>query len=292
MTVFVVLHYKVYEETKACVTSLLKLNGDKRIIVVDNGSMNDSGKRLADTFREESQVQVLINKDNAGFARGNNLGYCYAKEKYNPEFIVVMNNDMEIRNTEFIAGIEKCYREYAFHIMAPDVYSTKAKKHQNPDKIGEYDIQTLKKIKKEIEWKLRVRFLIKLKHLLKPESPGRNIKPELFDRTVRINVPLHGSFYVFDKRFINLHEECFYSKTFMYMESQILYHQARREQMKMVYDPRLQVLHHEDVATDSSYSDQYKKAIFTNKCLLSSCKAYLELLEQEGIYGEKERKNG
>lgn len=61
--------------------------------------------------------------------------------------------------------------------------------------------------------------------------------------------------------------------------------------MKMVYDPRLQVLHHEDVATDSSYSDQYKKAIFTNKCLLSSCKAYLELLEQEGIYGEKERKN-
>ena len=42
MIVFVVLHYNVYEETLVCVESLIKLKGEKRIVIVDNGSPKNS----------------------------------------------------------------------------------------------------------------------------------------------------------------------------------------------------------------------------------------------------------
>lgn len=43
----------------------------------------------------------MINHENAGFARGNNVAYQFAKEKYKPDFMVIMNNDIEIETEEF-----------------------------------------------------------------------------------------------------------------------------------------------------------------------------------------------
>lgn len=290
MTVFVILHYKVFEETKNCINSILKLNGDKKIVVVDNNSPNDSGRLLLNEYKNNNLVDIIINKENLGFACGNNIGYLFAKNKYNPDYIVVMNNDMEIQNTEFISGIDKCHNEYNFDIMAPDVFSTKKHKHQNPDKITDYSLDELKKIKKQIQFKLKFKFLLKLKSFFynKAKSKHKNQEKETpFVNEVKINVPLHGSFYVFDSKFISTHNECFYNKTFMYMESQILYHRAKIEGLKMIYYPFLQVLHHEDVATNSTFKSHYKKAVFTNECLLKSCNAYIELLESENKVNEQ-----
>jgi len=281
MIVFVVLHYQVYEETQKCVDSLLKLAGKKKIVIVDNGSTNMSGDNLKKNYEDNHDVHVIIMEENLGFACGNNVGYKYAIETYNPDFLIVMNNDMEIEYVDFIDGIYRCYKEYGFDIMAPDVYSTKKNMHQNPEKDLGYNIETLKKIRSEIQFKLRFKFLFKLKGYIKKKTSNEQIKQSIFDDSIRINVPLHGSFYVFSKEFLKNHSECFYNKTFMYMESQILYHQAMKTGLKMVYDPRLQVLHHEDVATNDTYETQYKKAVFTNRCLLKSCDAFIELLESE-----------
>ena len=282
MIVFVVLHYNVYEETLVCVESLIKLKGEKRIVIVDNGSPNNTGEKIKKRYKKNKIVDIIINKQNLGFARGNNLGYSYAK-KLRPDFIVVMNNDMEINDVQFIDGVERCYNEYHFNIMAPDVYSTKTGQHQNPEKKIEYDVKKLKSIKRKIKLKLCLRGLIKIKALINKYYKAEKTKSQekMFVNEVQLNVPLHGSFYVFDKRFIETHEECFYNKTFMYMESQILYYQAQKDKLKMVYDPRMQVLHHEDVATDDSYREHYKKAVFINKCLLDSCEAFIELLVQD-----------
>ena len=67
----------------------------------------------------------------------------------------------------------------------------------------------------------------------------------------------------------------------MYLEAEILYYQAKRDGEKMVYYPFIKVFHHEDVATDLEYKKQYKKSIFSVKCLLQSTKAFLELIEQD-----------
>ena len=85
---FVILNYNTYEETTACIHSINdKIDTqDYRIIVVDNASTDNSLERLKETFSCQSgaevpveKIELLCNKENLGFARGNNTGIRYAR---------------------------------------------------------------------------------------------------------------------------------------------------------------------------------------------------------------------
>ena len=130
-----------------------------------------------------------------------------------------------------------------------------------------------------------MKFLIHLKWILKELSNGasedKSYKDNFVDEVV-INPMLHGSCYIFSRDFMDKHHEaCFYDKTFMYMEAEILYYQACRDNETMVYYPEIHVDHHEDIATDTEYKKQYKKSIFSIKCLLQSTGAFIDLMERD-----------
>ena len=79
MVCFVILHYMALEETVVCVESILhNVEGEKRIVVVDNASPNGSVKQLRERYEDEPLVDVIETGKNLGFARGNNFGYRYA----------------------------------------------------------------------------------------------------------------------------------------------------------------------------------------------------------------------
>ena len=73
---FVVLHYMAYDMTVECVSTLIQHFGDQniKIVVVDNASSNGSGKMLASKYQDDCRVEVILNPQNEGFARGNNVG--------------------------------------------------------------------------------------------------------------------------------------------------------------------------------------------------------------------------
>ena len=92
---FVILHYYAYDMTVECVNNLLRLftDNDIKIVIVDNGSKNDSGQKLFDLYSSENKVKVILNEKNLGFAQGNNIGYSYLLNNYNLDFVIVMNNE-------------------------------------------------------------------------------------------------------------------------------------------------------------------------------------------------------
>ncbi|MCD8221088.1 MAG: glycosyltransferase [Clostridiales bacterium] len=291
MVCFLILHYIATEETTLCVDSILNnVKGDLRVVVVDNNSPNNSFQVLHDIYNENDRVDVIKLEKNEGFARGNNYGYSYAIKKYSPQFIVAMNNDMEITQDDFIDHIEKRFNDYHYFVMGPDIYSTKKKYHQNP--------QTRKlPTRKELEQRYRklwlrnqFKFLIKAKWMLRDLRKNKQQNTETASQKNRIyvdhvveDVMLHGSCYVFSPLFIENHpKECFYNKTFMYMEAEILYYQCSRDNEKMIYYPWLHVDHHEDVSTDAEYKKQYEKSVFSVKCLLTSTRAFIELMDKDG----------
>ncbi len=101
MIAFVILHYQALDETIDCVNTIKKMvKGSRHIVIVDNASPNKSGEILIAKYQQDEEITVLVSKENVGFARGNNLGYVEAK-KYSPEYIVVMNNDVFITQTNF-----------------------------------------------------------------------------------------------------------------------------------------------------------------------------------------------
>lgn len=282
MTAFVILHYQAINETIQCVESIKRnVKDDKIIIIVDNNSPNHTGTDLEKKFKNDNNIKLIHSKNNIGFAKGNNLGYKEAK-KYNPSFIVVLNSDTLILQNNFSELVEEAYNKYSFDIMGPDIYSTKTCSHQNPQKENNYSLKELKKIYRWLLIKNKLKWMIKLKYFIM-NNPRQNINLPETAPPLQIGKVLHGAFYVYSKNFINIHNECFYNGTFMYYESYILHFLGIRENMIFLYNPAIHIEHHEDVSTDMTYNTMYKKSVFTNKCLLDSCKEFIKIQENENI---------
>ncbi len=71
-------------------------------IVVDNGSTDGSPKMV----REESAWadQIALEK-NTGFSIGNNKGIVYALKKFNPQYVLLLNNDTEIIEPDWLTKL-------------------------------------------------------------------------------------------------------------------------------------------------------------------------------------------
>jgi len=98
----IILNWNGGKMTVNCLRSLegIKTDGvDVEIIVVDNGSTDNSLKLIEDfKFKIEDshlRLKVLRNKTNLGFAEGNNKGIRYALEE-GADFICLLNNDTRV----------------------------------------------------------------------------------------------------------------------------------------------------------------------------------------------------
>lgn len=86
----VLVNLNGYEDTSVCLDSLAKITYPNfEVIVVDNGSRDDSGKRLR---REYPAVTHLRSEMNLGFTGGNNLGIEHAM-KFGCNHVLLLNND-------------------------------------------------------------------------------------------------------------------------------------------------------------------------------------------------------
>ena len=87
----VIVNWNTGELLHQCVESILNdsENLDVEIIVVDNASTDSSMSNI----REDSQIKLILNATNNGFARANNQGFAIANGRYflmlNPDTIIL-----------------------------------------------------------------------------------------------------------------------------------------------------------------------------------------------------------
>ena len=86
----ILLNWNGQADTRACLASLAQLTyPDYQVIVVDNGSSDDSVPALR---RDYPEITVLPTGANLGFAAGNNVGLRYALE-HGADYLLMLNND-------------------------------------------------------------------------------------------------------------------------------------------------------------------------------------------------------
>lgn len=276
---YVILHYMACKDTIECAKSILVATRSSihqtMIIIVDNGSLNNSYNEIRREFEGNDKVKILHSKENLGFARGNNLGFCYAKKQYQTDFIVQLNNDTIVSQTDFNEILVRKYEEIHYAVLGPDIVTLDGC-HQNPGRIVDWTKRKLItfRIKKMIQYFL-AHFAIfdKVLTLNDGSYPKVKIEKEI------LNTPLHGACYIFSPDYISKFDGM-YDKTFLYMEEDILKLRADYFGYLMMYSPELEIIHKEDIATNmvAVKSIEKKKRVYKN--LLDSSKIYSDLKRQ------------
>ena len=295
---FVILHYLTYEDTKECIDSIIS-NVDYKeydIVVVDNGSPNNSGAMLEQTFKESSKVFIIKSKENLGFAKGNNLGYRYAKVKLNSDFIILINNDTIIEQKNFLNDLLEKYDDNGFHILGPDIVSTKDGLHQNPQLLAEIDEVEIRKMIQRIRIKIFLNrigcedLIMNTYFSLKGENNSNKYYNNADWESELEDIQLHGSCLIFSPDFVNSYNGL-YDNTFMYMEEHILFYIAKKENLKVIYYPKIQILHKEDSSTDALFNRPKKKRLFVYKNMVDSLKELSKIQKNNKVYIDNIKSN-
>ena len=99
----IILNWNGMAYTVPCLESLKRITyADYEVIVVDNGSEGDDVEALKDKYGD--YIHVIENDRNYGFAKGSNIGIKYAFENFNPQYILLLNNDTVV-DPEFLTEL-------------------------------------------------------------------------------------------------------------------------------------------------------------------------------------------
>ena len=129
----IIVNYRTAKLTAEAVRSALGEPEATEIIVVENGSGDDSSLLLHQEFADETRVTIIDSARNVGFGQGNNLGVAAATQSY----LFLLNSD-----ATFVPG---CLRELLEAwaqletpgILAPAVFRGISEELQN-DAIGPF----------------------------------------------------------------------------------------------------------------------------------------------------------
>lgn len=122
LVALIVLNWNGALVTPKCVESILSLTDYPRdrfkVVVVDNGSSDDSIEILRCSF--PGVVDIVKLPENTGYASGNNQGIKYCLGKYEADYLVLLNNDTEIVQADWLSKLVSCAkREPRIALVGP-----------------------------------------------------------------------------------------------------------------------------------------------------------------------------
>lgn len=237
----VVLNYKAYEETVACVKSILSQDYDNfEVVVVENGSNNDSLTKLNEAFSDDRFVHILSSAENLGFAKGNNLGITFAKDELKADYVFVVNSDIIVPANLFKAV---CGVDYTgVGAISPTVYKADGR-YQLPN-------ENTNDVRKRIKYLATHLMIAKLRTVFKYKKSKKVCK------TKEIKIPdkwndyvLQGCSYFLTPAFFEKYKKL-YPKTFLYWEEINLLYYLYKADLKAILIKTEPVIHKDKVSTN------------------------------------------
>ncbi len=262
----VILNYLNYIDTIECVESIpVDQYPAKEIIIVDNGSTNDSREQLEKKYRNRNGIHLVLSDQNEGFARGNNLGIRYATESLGCKFVLLVNNDTLFEDPRMITTLMESY-EPGVGVLGPRIITADGD-DQNPaarnvirsrrKQYWHYSRIIIRTMYKRTAFYQTIRKLNFLKKLRKPKVKHKN--PDLKTCT-SIKMKLHGSCFMLTPDFFKYYPYLF-PETFLYFEEEILTILTYKVDLAKKFVHITHIFHKEHMSTKMSFD--YAKRIRT-----------------------------
>lgn len=278
--IFLILHYYTYEDTVKCIETIEKIKYKNiEIVIVDNGSKNYSGILLQNKYKDNEKIHIILSEKNLGFANGNNLGFKYAKEQLNADFIVMCNNDVYMLQDNFCEIVNEEYENSKFAILGPRILLNNNKVYDYMDSMPSLKELKIKRITTKIYYylnKIHLRYIyaifFRIFKLLK--------KTKFIDTSIRKeDVPISGCCIIFSQEYIKKFDGID-NRTFLYYEEPLLYLRLKENKMKSVYNPYIMVFHNEGVSTRKTQKNKREKFNFVLKCEIESLEILIFEIEK------------
>lgn len=268
MISFVILNYNTCDLTIECIKKIKNLKTSKKIkiVVVDNHTATSLELKKMRKYADK----VIVTESNLGFAKANNIGVNYAKEKFDPDFVCVLNSDCMIEQTDFIDKIYEDYKKIKFDMLGPRIKSddnlswNPFSAYENLDKVNER-IKYHTKLSKYYKYSI-LYFIFNVYFKLKKQRKIEDRNGLVSEK----NVALHGCCIIFSKKYLSKYNDTFYNETFLFHEEEFLYYRLQKDNLISYYDCNLNVYHMEGASTSKTYQDKRKKLYFRNNEILKS----------------------
>lgn len=243
---FVLLQFGKPEVTARCVDSIRQLDTGGRevhIVIVDNASPPEAIATAKRRFDGIPGVTLLCNPENAGFARGNNVGYRYAHEILGADFIAVVNNDTVFEDTAFIRKCLTLFARHAYSVLGPDIVTPDGR-HENPWNDCVYARQ---------EWRSLQSLFDQQRETWQATGKAEfcRIGKRSPDARSIVDPVLQGAAYVFSPVFTREKKQPFDERTFLYGEEFLLAVDCLLSGHQMLYSSEIRVRHEEGITTSS-----------------------------------------
>lgn len=211
----IIVNWNGFKNLKECIGSLKNVDYKPlEIVVVDNGSRDESIKYLEKEKKSFGKLIIVKNKTNLGYAEGNNQGF----EASNGDLILLLNNDTLVDKDFLEVLVNKLIKDKKIGGIQPKILSYPQK--EVIDSIGSYFINT--------------GFLYHLGHN-KNDSPKYNKDAEIFS--------MKGACMLFRREVIEKVGGIFDPDYFAYFEETDLCQRIWIAGYKVVYTSKSKIYH-------------------------------------------------
>ncbi|HEY3779492.1 MAG TPA: glycosyltransferase family 2 protein [Fimbriimonadaceae bacterium] len=222
----IIVNYRTPELTKGATRSCLTEPEIEEVIVIDNGSGDDSADQLTEEFRGQ-RVRVMENDDNVGFATANNKGISRARTDY----VFLLNSDAFVLEGAIGTMLARLKKDPQIGIIGPEVLESDGSTVQSGN-FGPFP-------------SLRTIFT-RDQHVEDPNNPDW-----ISGVCMMMNRTFAQDLQGFDDRY------------FMYFEDVDLCRRAREKGMKVVRDPAAKIVHFGGKSLKSDF--KRKKMYYTSQ---------------------------
>lgn len=229
-----IINYKTYQKTIECIDSIREnLQIPYKIYLLDNGSGNESAEVLRFTYENASDVRLIIEEKNHGYARGNNI--CIGNMRQDGCKIGIISNNDIICTPDSIQNLVKDLEENKGYLLVGPKILNHIGLFQKSVKVRKYS---------EIEYLKKSTYFARFfkKECMAEEEEIKTIK------NLTIVDWVSGAFFAFDvEKFAEIGD--FDPTTFLFFEEYILADKAAKKGYLLGYDPQAVVYHYHAYST-------------------------------------------
>lgn len=252
----IILNYNTIDDAIAAAESVKNAaeTSEFMICIADGGSTKEYDKERCKNFSDKNICTICLEK-NGGYAWGNNQAIDFVKEKYTPQYYVIMNPDVLVLEKGTIEGMINRIREKGDDVVGgqPLVwncnYGDNAEMQQNIRRVPNFvDVCILSNLLMKIVFYNRYKDFTYMR-----ERP--------YNREICYQVPSGAFFVISASTFETI--GLFDTNTFLYYEEYILGKKLDKIGKKMLFMPRFKVRHEHGKSTGNN---RYRINKFAVKC--------------------------